>query len=174
MKPGLIHLYYGNGKGKTTAAMGLCLRAAGNGKQVTVLQFLKDGTSSELNVLRNLPNVTVLSAPTEGFTFQMNDEQRERTRASSRALFQEAVESAFLGGCDVLLLDEACLAVKGGFLDSTLLEHFLRAKPEGLELILTGRSPADFMLECADYVTEMVCRKHPYQRGVSARPGIEY
>lgn len=174
MKQGLIHLYYGEGKGKTTAAMGLCFRAAGNGKQVAVLQFLKDGTSSELNVLRNLPNVTVLTEKTEGFTFTMNEEEKERTRIVSRQLFQNALNPAFLGGCDVLLLDEACLAVQAGFLDGNVLEHFLRSKPEGLEVILTGRSPAVFMLECADYITEMVCHKHPFERGITAREGIEY
>ncbi len=174
MNTGLIHLYYGNGKGKTTAAMGLCLRAAGNGKKVTILQFLKDGTSSELKVLRNLPNVTVITDQSAEFTFHMSKQAQERTRAASNQLFQQALDTVSAGDCDVLLLDEVCLAVQAGFLDERVLADFLRGKPRGLEVILTGRTPAGFMIECADYMTEMVSHKHPYEHGVPAREGIEF
>ena len=73
-----------------------------------------------------------------------------------------------------MLLDEICAAVKKGFLDSAAVEDFLKNKPKELEIILTGREPADFMLETADYITEMLCQKHPYEKGIKAREGIEY
>lgn len=174
MNQGLIHLYYGTGKGKTTAAMGLCLRAAGWCKQVTVVQFLKDGTSSELNILRVLPNVTVITGNSEGFTFTMDEDAKKRTQAVTKELFERAVTSATDAHCEVLLLDEVCHVLSAGFLDGTVLEQFLDGKPKGLEVILTGRTPPESLLKRADYVTEMVCHKHPYEQGTSAREGIEF
>lgn len=172
MNRGLIHLYHGNGKGKTTAAMGLCLRAAGAGKKVVIVQFLKDGTSSELSVLRKLPNVTVLAGKEGGFTFTMTQDEKSATRELSRRMFDNA--RALAPAADVLLLDEACAAVNYGYLDGEALKDFLEHKPEDLEVILTGRNPASFLLEQADYVTEMVKHKHPYDQGIPARYGIEF
>lgn len=173
MSAGLIHLYYGNGKGKTTAAMGLCLRALGSGKKAAIVQFLKDGGSSELKALKAFPNVRVETAKEAVFTFAMTDKDKEKAALTCAGLFETAKE-AVSEGAQVLLLDEVCAAVKNGFLDSGELEQFLKNKPEHLEIILTGRDPAQFMLEAADYITEMVCRRHPYEKGVKAREGIEY
>ncbi|NLV85805.1 MAG: cob(I)yrinic acid a,c-diamide adenosyltransferase [Clostridiales bacterium] len=173
MNEGLIHLYHGKGKGKTTAAMGLCLRALGSGKKVAVIQFLKDGSSSELKVLKALPNVEVETASKTVFSFAMTEKDREKATNDCAELFEKARQIA-LNGAQVLLLDEICAAVKKGFLDSAVVEDFLKTKPKKLEIILTGREPLDFMLEAADYITEMLCQKHPYEKGIKAREGIEY
>jgi cob(I)alamin adenosyltransferase len=173
VKEGLIHLYHGKGKGKTTAAMGLCLRALGSGKKIAVIQFLKDGSSSELKVLKTLPNVEVETANKSVFSFAMTEKDREKAANDCAELFEKAKQIA-LEGAQVLLLDEICAAVNKGFLDSAVVEDFLKNKPKELEIILTGREPMDFMLEAADYITEMLCQKHPYEKGIKAREGIEY
>lgn len=171
MSTGLIHLYCGDGKGKTTAAMGLALRAAGRGLRVVVVQFLKGGDSGELNILRSLPNVTVLSGKgSTKFSFQMSDEEKLAARALHKAHLRKALSLPF----DLLVLDEAAPAHATGLLDTALLEEAVYHRPPHTELVLTGRNPAAFLLEAADYITEMNCRKHPFERGVAAREGIEF
>lgn len=168
---GLIHLYCGDGKGKTTAAMGLALRAAGAGLRVVVLQFLKNGDSSELAPLAALANVTVLSGKGgDAFTCRMTEAQK----AAARRIHDEHLAKALALPCDVLVLDEAAAACRLGLVDAARVEALCRQKPAGLELVLTGRNPPAFMEECADYITEMTCRRHPFERGVGARKGIEY
>lgn len=171
MNTGLIHLYYGDGKGKTTAAMGLALRAAGRGLRVVLVQFLKSGDSGELKILRTLPNVTVLSGKgSTKFTFQMSEEEKLAAKVLHETHLREALRLPF----DLLVLDEAASAYTAGLLDVKLLEDAIYYRPPNTELVLTGRNPASFMLEAADYVTEMTCRKHPFERGVAAREGIEF
>lgn len=169
---GLVHIYCGNGKGKTTAAMGLALRAAGHGLPVVVAQFLKDGTSGECCVLRGLPGVTVLAAnPCGKFSFQMDGRERQQTADSLSALFREAVSLAQSPG--LLVLDEICGALSCGFLDEGDLLTFLGGKPPALEVVLTGRAPSDAVCGAADYISEIVKRRHPYDQGIPAREGIE-
>lgn len=171
MSTGLTHLYCGDGKGKTTAAMGLALRAAGRGLRVVIVQFLKSGDSGELNILRSLPNVTVLSGKGSAkFSFQMNEEERRAAKVLHEAHLREALSLPF----DLLVLDEAVGAHSAGLLDTVLLEEALHHRPPNTELVLTGRNPAALLLEAADYVTEMKCCKHPFERGIAAREGIEF
>lgn len=167
---GLVHLYSGDGKGKTTAAMGLALRALGAGHRVTVLQFLKDGTSAELAPLRTLGAQVLAGQTGSRFVFQMSQEERAQAR-----LYQtEQLRRALAAPCDLLVLDEACAAWQLDMVDRALLQAAVLDRPAGREVVLTGRDPAPWMQQAADYHTEMCARRHPYDRGIPARPGIEY
>ena len=167
----MIHLYCGNGKGKTTAAMGLALRAAGWGERVVIAQFLKGADSGERYALAKLPQVELLPLPEQvKFTFQMDEQERLEASRRCRALLEVARERA--KDCFLLLLDEACAAVNSGLLP---LEELLDCLDNlACEIVLTGRDPAPQLLERADYITQMEPLRHPYQRGITARKGIEW
>lgn len=167
----MIHLYCGNGKGKTTAAMGLTLRAAGRGERVVIAQFLKGADSGERYALAKLPQVELLPLPEQvKFTFQMDEQERLEASRRCRALLDEARERA--KDCFLLVLDEACAAVNSGLLP---LEELLDCLDNlTCEIVLTGRDPAPQLLERADYITQMEPLRHPYQRGITARKGIEW
>ena len=168
----MIHLYYGKGKGKTTAAAGLTVRAAGAGMRVLFAQFFKDGTSSEIGILKSLPGVeTVHSAAHFGLWRVMNDEQRHEIGASYRAMFAEIASRA--ADFDLIVLDEAVSAYGYGALDREAVCGFLKAEGECREIVLTGRDPAPELLALADYATEMRKEKHPFDRGITARKGVE-
>lgn len=170
---GLIHIYCGDGKGKTTAAVGLAVRAAGSGKKVLLLQFFKDGKSSEFSALAHVPGIeTVPQTRTFGFSWTLTPEEKEEARSYYAGLLEEAFRRA--GGFDLLVLDEAMSACTTGMIDEARLLALLAGKPAELEVVLTGRNPSQALLDAADYVTEMKKIKHPYERGVAARKGIEY
>ena len=165
----MLHLYWGNGKGKTTAAMGLALRALGHGRRVVIVQFLKDGTSGEIAPLR-AAGATVYACPNAKFTWLMDEADKAAAReASARALGQALAEPF-----DLLVLDEACAALKSGILDEALLRRAVAFAKNGREVVLTGRDPAPWLQDAADYSTEMRAHKHPYADGVAAREGVEY
>lgn len=171
--PGLIHLYCGDGKGKTTAALGLALRAAGAGKQVVFTQFFKDGSSSEIGPLAALPGVRVFHADTvRGFYRNMTPTQREQAGKDYTALFRQVTQAA--QEADLLILDEIVSACNRGVVPEKLVTDFLREKPAWLEVVLTGRNPSAALLELADYITEMRKLRHPFDRGIGARKGIEF
>lgn len=171
--PGLIHLYCGDGKGKTTAALGLALRAAGAGKQVVFTQFFKDGSSSEIGPLAALPGVRVFHADTvRGFYRNMTPTQREQAEKDYTALFRQVTQAA--QEADLLILDEIVSACNRGVVPEKLVTDFLREKPARLEVVLTGRNPSAALLELADYITEMRKLRHPFDRGIGARKGIEF
>lgn len=170
MEQGLVHLYWGDGKGKTTAAMGLALRALGRGLRVTVLQFLKDGQSGELAPLRRLGAAVCPPVCGAKFVFQMTQAERDDTRRRQDEALRAAMETA----CDMLVLDEVCAALALGMVDEGLLKRAVVERPAGREVVLTGRDPAPWMREAADYVTRMQAEKHPFNAGVPARQGVEY
>ena len=170
MERGLVHLYWGEGKGKTTAAMGLALRALGCGAQVTVVQFLKGADSGEVALLRKLGAKVYRGKAGQKFVFQMD----EAEKAATRALQNENLAAALARPADLLILDEACAAWQLDMVDRELLERAVRQRPAGQEVVLTGRVPAPWMLEAADYSTEMRCCRHPYEKGVAARRGVEF
>ncbi|MEG1966360.1 MAG: cob(I)yrinic acid a,c-diamide adenosyltransferase [Clostridia bacterium] len=170
MNQGLVHLYWGNGKGKTTAAMGLALRALCQGLRVTIVQFLKDGCSGELDGLRKLGAVVIANDPSGKFTFEMTDAEKQLVQAAQNDCLHQARKLP----CDLLVLDEACCAWESGMIDQSLLHKTVLERPAEQEIILTGRSPAPWMREMADYSTEMVCHRHPFERGIQARKGVEY
>ncbi|HIT36319.1 MAG TPA: cob(I)yrinic acid a,c-diamide adenosyltransferase [Candidatus Faecousia intestinavium] len=170
---GLIHIYCGDGKGKTTAAVGLALRAAGAGKDVVLTQFFKDGSSSEIAMLRQIPGIRVMHCKTvPGFFFRMTPEQKEQCRRDYTQWFRQVTLEA--AGADLLVLDEMLSACNNGVVPLEDVEAFLKTKPEGLEVVLTGRNPAPSLVDAADYVTEMCKRKHPFDNGIPARKGIEF
>lgn len=170
----MIHLYCGDGKGKTTAALGLVIRALGSGFRIVFVQFLKNRATGELAVLDGLQGVTVLRGKEgSGFSFSMTEEEKAKTKMQHTENLKAAIALAASGKCDMLVLDEAVGAYARDLIDRTLLEEFVQNKPEQLELVLTGRNPAAWMIDCADYVSEIKKRKHPYDRGISARAGIE-
>ena len=167
---GMIQVYYGDGKGKTTAAVGLALRALGAGLRVTVVQFLKGRPSGEVEMLRRLGAVVLRGQASCKFVFQMDEAERALTARIHEENFRKAVAD----GCDVLVLDEALSAVSVGVFSAEELTAFLRDKPDGMEVVLTGHALLPEVEEMADYITHMVCERHPYARGVGARKGIEY
>ena len=163
----MLHLYFGSGKGKTTAAAGLALRALGHGKKVVVVQFLKDGTSGEIEPLRRL-GAAVFACPNAKFTWLMTPQEK----AAALAHNTQTLEAALQMPCDLLILDEACAALRTALLPEALLQKAVLNAP--YEVVLTGRDPADWMLQNADYITEFIARRHPYEKGIPAREGIEY
>lgn len=170
---GLIHIYCGNGKGKTTAALGLAVRAVGRGKRVRIARFLKTEDSGEVPVLRQIPGIDVLPCEKSfGFTFQMSDGVRREAALYYDSLLEKAIKDA--QDVDLLILDEIIGACNGGLVEKEKLEIFLKGKPEALEVVLTGRRPWKEILGKADYVTEMEQRRHPFEQGIAAREGIEY
>lgn len=170
---GLVHIYYGDGKGKTTAAMGQAIRAAGSGLKVLVFQFMKDNSSSERKALEMIPNITLLPGKRHTkFYNQMNSEEKAEYRHYNTKALDEIAK--FCINFDVLVMDEAVCAVDLGLLSEEKLVKFVKHKPRGLEIVMTGHHMTDALFECADYVTEMTKVKHPYDTGRSAREGIEF
>lgn len=170
---GLIHLYTGDGKGKTTAAMGLAVRAAGCGFKPVVAQFLKSGKTGELESLSKLGIPVIRSEKQFGFSFNMDEETKEKSRSEQAGVLDEAIKTVKEGGGGLLVLDEAVGAVSAGLLDEEKLRRFIETKPENLEVVMTGRDPKPWMMEIADYHTCMRKEKHPFDCGVAARTGIE-
>jgi cob(I)alamin adenosyltransferase len=174
MTRGLIHLYTGEGKGKTTAALGLLLRARGRGLRVALAQFLKGGETGELKALDALGVTVLRNSRDYGFWKNASQAEKAEMKRENDANLAEAGRLARAGLCDLLVLDEICAAYRLGALDTALAERLVLVKPEGLELVLTGRDAPPLFWEAADYVTEFTKRKHPYDQGVGAREGIEY
>lgn len=171
---GLIHIYCGDGKGKTTASMGLALRALGYGYKVVITQFLKDGDSSELKAIKQFSNATVISGKqVAGFSFSMNDQEKEIVTKNHNEHLKKAIELCENGDCDVLILDEIMGAIKTQLINYDMLISFLKNKPPHVEIVMTGRNPNVELIELADYVSEVKKVKHPYEKGIKARGGIE-
>lgn len=171
---GLIHIYCGDGKGKTTAAMGLALRALGYGYRVLVVQFLKDGSSSELKALSTFPKASVISGKdVAGFSFAMNAQERLIVAQNHNDHLTDAIALCQNGGFDLLILDEVIGAMNADLIDCALLFSFLKSKPQTLEVAMTGRNPSEELIALADYVSELRKIKHPYDKGIGARGGIE-
>ncbi|MBS5165620.1 MAG: cob(I)yrinic acid a,c-diamide adenosyltransferase [Butyricicoccus pullicaecorum] len=171
---GLIHLYCGDGKGKTTAAMGLALRSIGRGKKVVIAQFLKDGTSGECQFLSRQAGVTLLAAnPVGKFSFAMTEEEKQQTKEAIVRMFEAATQYAVRENAFLLVMDEVCAAITCGFLEEEQVISFLQQKPDTLEVALTGRDPSERLQAQADYISEVCKRKHPFDCGIMAREGIE-
>ena len=175
MEKGLIHIYCGDGKGKTTAAMGLAIRAAGREKKVFITQFLKSGKSGELVSLDKLKDyVTFLPGkPVNKFIWNMNDEEKMEAKREHTARFKEIKDIIKNEDYDLLILDEIIATINNGFIELNEVIDFLKNKPETLEVVMTGRDPKEELIELANYVTEMQCIKHPFKEGIPSRVGIE-
>lgn len=171
---GLIHIYCGDGKGKTTAAVGLAVRCAGRGNKVLLVQFLKSRDSGELYSLAKLPDIEIMRGKeSKKFTFQMNEEEKHALLIEHNKMFEQVLAKIKNGGYSLLILDEVIGALNAKVFEMPKLIEFLRHKPENLEVVLTGRNPAPELVEIADYVSEIRKVKHPMDKGIMAREGIE-
>ena len=169
----MIHIYCGDGKGKTTAALGLILRHVGAGGRAVLAQFLKSSPTGELTALARLGVPVLRNDLPHGFFPSMTDETKTAVTAMHNATLTEAGRLARTNACTLLVLDELCAAYNLGLIDRALALALLDDHGEA-ELVLTGRDPAPEFVERADYVTEMKLVKHPYEKGVRARKGIEF
>lgn len=176
MKTGLNQIYTGDGKGKTTAAMGLCMRALGCGLTVRIFQFCKSSPTGELNTLNKLERVELRRADAEckKFVWDMTPEEKEQWAEAQQELFDEACEAACSPDVDLVILDEIMGAMRQGAIDAGQVLYLMKHKYRGCELVLTGRDAPPAIVEQADYVTEMKAVKHPHDHGVFARRGIEF
>ena len=173
-KQGLVHIYEGDGKGKTTAAVGLAVRCAGAGGRVLFFQFLKDGSSSEIPILKTIPNIEVADPiPTTKFVFQMSEEEKMEMADLCHKKLGELQVLAASGKVDMMILDEVIHIVNFGFVSVDEMLSFIKNKPRSMELVLTGRDPKRELIDAADYVSEVRKIKHPYDRGIPARRMIE-
>lgn len=171
---GLIHIYTGDGKGKTTAAVGLSVRYCGSGGSVLFSQFLKDDTSGELAILKNIPSLTFLpSGKTFGFSFRMTKEQKEQAKEHYTRYMDTVFQRIRQNDYGLLIMDEIIAADNLHFIPHSQLIDFLKNKPESLEVVLTGRNPSKDLIMLADYVSDINCVKHPFKKGIKARIGIE-
>jgi cob(I)alamin adenosyltransferase len=172
--PGKIQVFTGEGKGKTTAAVGLAVRAIGRGFKVFMVQFLKaPGTSGEQITFASLsPMITIKSMGREGFIFQRGCEPVDVEMA--KQALQEASTAMLSGKFDVIILDEVNIAEHLGLIDVQDILDLMNAKPDNVELVLTGRYAHPKIIDRADVVLEMKKIKHHFDNGVRARIGIEY
>lgn len=174
METGLIHLYYGDGKGKTTTGMGLIVRAAGYGCKVLLYQFMKNNQTSERKILEKVENITIIDGlDKEKFSFQMTEEEKREHKKFYEDRFRMVTDKAVSESYDVLFLDEAVYTISAGLLGEELVLDFLEKKPERLEVILTGNTPSKRLIDQADYVSQIQKIKHPFDQGKPARMGIE-
>ncbi|WMJ89520.1 cob(I)yrinic acid a,c-diamide adenosyltransferase [Anaerocolumna sp. MB42-C2] len=174
MNQGLIHVYCGDGKGKTTAAIGLAIRAAGSGMKVVLLQFLKGRVVSELESLKLIPGITVIRNHKDlGFYNTMSPQDKKDITVYHNENLRKALDMVKRDSCDLLILDEIMAAYKYELVDCPLIDDLILNKKKELELVLTGRDPAPLFLEKADYVSEIKKVKHPYDKNITARKGIE-
>lgn len=169
---GCVHIYCGDGKGKTTASTGLAVRCAGAGKKVLMYQFIKNNNSSEVESLTKIPGITrVPGIPMKKFTFMMDDEEKAQLKIQNDAKLDELIELA--KSFDMVVLDESVYAIGLNLLSEEKMLNWLASKPKNLEVVLTGRNPSDKLIEAADYVSEVCKMKHPFDQGLSSRMGIE-
>ena len=195
---GQVHLYYGDGKGKTTASVGLAVRAFGAGFNVQVVQFLKDGCSSEMAVLRDRLGISVLAEQaTQHMSFAMSEDEKSLTRECHERIWRKAMDWVGQAAPDlyaasktdnqdpfkdartnpagrILILDEIIGAIEAGLFPEDKLIIFLDHRPADLEVVLTGRNPSASIMARSDYRSHIISDGHPYDKGIPARDGIEF
>lgn len=170
-KEGYIHLYTGNGKGKTTAAIGLAIRAVGAGKTVFIAQFIKGMPYSEFNALKRFPEIEIKQYGLDCFIV---NEPTQRDIDAARVGLKQVETIVLEHAFDIVVMDEVCIALHYNLFELKELVTVLKLKPIGMEIIMTGRYASQALYEEADLVTEMKEIKHYFNMGVGARPGIEY
>jgi len=173
LEKGLVQVYTGNGKGKSSAAFGLALRAIGRGLKVYIIQFIKGGFDyGELYIVDKLPNLTLKAFGRGKFVTQKPAEKVDvKFAEEALALAEEVVKS---GEYDIVILDEINVALNLKLIEIGKVLELVKNKPKHVELILTGRYAPNEIIEAADLVTEMKEVKHPFNKGFEARKGIEY
>lgn len=169
---GLIQVYTGNGKGKTTAALGQALRASGRDKKILIIQFMKKWDYGELHSLKLIPQITIKTFGTGDFIYK--GKAKEIDYQEAKKAFIEGVQGVNSGKYDIVIFDELNVALDFGLLEIPEVINFFKNKPKEVEVIITGRNAPPELLDLADLVTEMREIKHPFQKGIKARIGIEY
>ena len=172
-KKGFVQIYTGNGKGKTTAAIGQAVRAAGFGLKTYIAQFMKEFPYNELKSLRYLSEwITIEQFGKDDFVYK-----RELPKSEDIAKVRKGLEisrnNMLSGNYDIIILDEAIVSIYFKLIEVNELIEFIKSKPENIELILTGRYCPQELIDLADLVTEMNEVKHYYQKGITSRRGIE-
>lgn len=166
----MLQIYCGDGKGKTTAALGGAVRAAGAGLRVCFTQFMKGAHTSELPALRALPIKVMRCDRDYGFYRSMSGTDKTQITACHN----DILKASFAENFDFIVLDEFCSAYRLGLLDTELAKRLISEVKDKSEVVLTGREPPEIFLEKADYISEIISRRHPYDNGISARKGIEF
>lgn len=176
MKKGYIHIYCGDGKGKTTSSIGLGIRAAGAKLKVCMIQFLKSTDSNEINIIKELgERFEVFNYERSfGFFWTLNDEQKKELKNDIEKEFEMAKEIILNGKYDLIILDEVLGAIENKLIDEDELIKLLQKKAENIEVVITGRQASEKLIKIADYVSKVDAIKHPYEKGVNARKGIEF
>jgi len=167
----MIQVYTGNGKGKTTAALGLALRALGAGKKVYIGQFLKKGDYSELQALKKFKHVTIEQFGSGAFVEKKKSEADVRCAGAGCARVREAVSC---GKYDIVILDEVNIASALGLVSPAEIKRIITLTPASVELVLTGRSAPEEIIQAADLVSDIRDTKHYFKKGLKARRGIEF
>jgi cob(I)alamin adenosyltransferase len=170
---GLLMVHTGKGKGKSTAAFGLVIRAMGNGMRVGVVQFVKGKwQTGERDILEHFPERVTIRTMGEGFTWDTQDRQRDI--AAAKAAWQVSCEMMADESYDLILLDELNIVLRYDYLPLAEIVQALEARRDGLHIVVTGRNAKDELIEAADLVTEMLEVKHHFKAGVKAQTGIEF
>lgn len=173
LKQGFIQIYTGNGKGKSTAAIGQAVRAAGFGLKTYIAQFMKEYPYNELSSLKKLSEwIAIEQFGGDEFVYRKELPGKEELAKAKKGL-QTAKEKMLSGDYDLIILDEAIVSIYFKLIESKDVVEFVKSKPENVELILTGRYCPEELIELADLVTEMKEVKHYYQKGITSRSGIE-
>jgi len=172
MVKGLIQVYTGDGKGKTTAALGLALRAAGRNMKVLIVQFMKKWDYGELHSVKLIQNITLETFGTKEFIHKGKAKKIDYEEAEKA--FSFGIEGMQSGNYDIVIFDELNMALYYELLDLKEVIQKIKGKPDNIEVVITGRRATEEIIEIANLVTEMKEVKHPYQKGVEARRGIEY
>lgn len=171
---GMLHLYIGDGKGKTTASVGLAVRATGAGKRVLFLQFLKGRPSGEVAALSTLGVQVFRTEAVKKFFSHMNEEEKALCTECCTALFRKGLAAIQSGTHDLVIMDELLDAFGLNILEEAPLLAALVERAAPVEVVLTGRNPSEALIQAAGYITEMKAVRHPFTKGISARCGIEY
>lgn len=175
MKKGYLQVYTGNGKGKTTAALGLTIRAAGAGMNVVFSQFVKSMNTSELNIINNIDNIKVLRyASSKKFVWDMSEEEKAELKNEMQMQLKDTIRISKEKQCDVVVFDELLGALHGDFIGKQDILDLIENRPENCEYIITGRAAPDWLIEKADLVSSVDLIKHYMDAGVNARKGIEF
>lgn len=175
MQHGMIHIYCGDGKGKTSAATGLAVRAAGTGMKVLFSRFLKNEISGELKILDRIPEIRVIHLEKSyGFYNTLTETQKKEIKEMYSELWYRIRMLLKEERYDLLVADEFMAAYNYGLIPKEDAVCFLKSKPQDLEIVLTGRNPEPELVELADYVSEIRKIRHPFDRGIRARKGIEF
>ncbi len=167
---GLVHVYTGDGKGKTTAALGMCARAVGHGYRALIIQFMKTAGTYGENFL-SLPGLDVIASGHDCLVFSDEITQADRDKAAEG--MRSAAEALRSGKYRIVILDEVSVAIKFGLVRTEEVVRAISERGPGVEAVVTGRYAPRELLDMADYVTELRAVKHPYQKGITSRKGVD-